>query len=213
MIETLHPLFASVAMAGALRMYLRELSGCGLNARVVRIPLLVALVSGVGLSRVAFAIERGLPWSETARPAPGGYVLYGALPALVLFTLWLRAHGIAPRPYVDRLAPYVLLALAPARVGCWIVGCCVGITLDSGTAVPAPLLAAGWNTLLAILLLRRNRLDSLGSAPLALAGHALGRALLDPLRQRSVTQGGVALGLVLWGLLRYQAARARESRC
>ena len=121
MIEAFHPFFASVAVAGALLLYLRELSGCGLNARIVRIPLLVVLVPAVGLARVAFGIERGLPWSQTARPAPGGYVLYGALPALALFTLWLRAHGIVSRPYVDRLAPYVLLALAPARsaAGSW----------------------------------------------------------------------------------------------
>ena len=173
--------------------------------------MLVALVAAVWLARVAFGIERGLPWSQTAHPAPGGYILYGALPALALFTLSLRTQGIGPRPYVDRLAPYLLLALAPARVGCWIVGCCAGITLDSGTALPAPLLAAGWNTILAVLLLRRNRRNCLGSAPLALAGHAFGRTLLDPLRQRSVTQGGVALGLVLWGLLRYGAAADRKS--
>jgi prolipoprotein diacylglyceryltransferase len=187
----------------------------------VRLPWVVALFLALVLSRLAFALERGLAWGEALRPAPGGYILYGALPAIGVVPLWLRLRGVDPGPYTDRAAPWIVLGLAPARLGCWVVGCCRGISIDGGfpawlepdRRVPVSLLAALVHLGLGLILLERlRRVGAGGTAALALFGHGTLRTLLDPFRERSVTQTGVALPLAAWGLMRFwQTRRAKPT--
>ena len=221
MSSALHVGMAAVgAVLGSLG-YVRTLQRGHLDPDRVRLPWAVAMALGLVLSRFAFALERGLDWSEMLRPVPGGYILYGALPAIGVVPLWLRLRGLEPGPYLDRAAPWLLLGLAPARLGCWLAGCCRGIAIDgaplpwhpSGLRVPVSLLAALLDAGLGLVLLERVRRGrSSGTAALALCGHATLRTLLDPLRERSVTQTGVALPLLAWGLGRFwQSERGRRT--
>ena len=211
MVDAIHVGAASAGACAGILGYFRTLARDRLPRGPVRLPWAATMGAGLLLSRLTFGLERGLPLEETLRPAPGGYVLYGALPALWLVPVWLRARGLQAEPYLDRAAPWILLALAPARVGCWLAGCCAGLPLDRGIppfllpgeALPAPLLAAAGNVLAgAALLFRVHRGRSPGTASLGLILHGLLRTLLDPLRARSVTHGGLGLLLVLWGVLR-----------
>jgi prolipoprotein diacylglyceryltransferase len=118
---------------------------------------------GLLLARATFVLERGLDSSEILTPAPGGYILYGALPAVGVVAVWLRGRGLDPAPYLDHASPWILTALVPGRIACWIVGCCA----------PVPLVAALGNTGLALFLFRRLRSGRMGgTAALGLAGHA-----------------------------------------
>lgn len=215
----LHLGIAVLGVALATRAYLRTLERDGLDANAARLPLGAALATAAVLARVAFGIERGLPWGEILSVAPGGYVLYGALPGVLVFRRGLRARRLPLSPYLDRAAPFVLLALVPARIGCTLAGCCGGRSIErffpagvEAGQFPAPLAAAILNALLAAALLRRIRHRPEGAGALALAGHGAARTLLDPLRERSVTQGGVAMLLVVWGLARFWRVR-RRARC
>jgi prolipoprotein diacylglyceryltransferase len=221
LIETwLHPGIGLLGITASMHTYLRELERSGLNSRPVPALLVITLAVGVVLARVAFGLEHRLGWEETLRPAPGGYVLYGALPSVLLFAVWIRLLGLRPRTYLDRAAPFVLFALVPARIGCWIVGCCGGTPIESvfpGAHVrhvfPVPLGAAALNALLGGLLLLRMRRRTGGTAALSLAGHGLARTLLDTLRERSVTQGGAAALLALCGILWFWSEQRRSVRC
>jgi prolipoprotein diacylglyceryltransferase len=192
---------AAVAIDG----YRRMLGPAGLDPDAVRLPWAVALGTGLVGARVAFGLERGLEPDEVLRLAPGGYILYGALPALPIAALGIRLRGMRPRPYLDHASPWIVLALAPARIGCWLAGCC------DGHLVPTSLVAASANGLLGWGLLRRIRSGRQeGTGALALAAHGAIRTALDPLREQTVTDGGSALVLVAWGLLRVRAVSGRE---
>jgi prolipoprotein diacylglyceryltransferase len=173
------------------------------------------MIVGVLSARLAFGWERGLAWEEIGSPAPGGYALYGALPGLLVVALWLRARGQGPGPHLEAASPWILLAIAIGRIGCAWVGCCRGVGMESETwgelRVPAPLFAAMGNAGLAGLLLRRLGLGrKRGTAALALAGHATLRTILDPFREESITQGGVAIPLALYGGARFAWLRSRR---
>jgi prolipoprotein diacylglyceryltransferase len=218
---TLHVGMAALGAALGGLGYVETLRRGHLDPDHVRLPWVVALSLALVLSRLAFALERGLAWGETLRPAPGGYILYGALPALGVVPIWLRLRGVEPGPYIDRAAPWIVLGLVPARLGCWIVGCCPGVSIDGGLPawllpgrrVPVSLLAALLHLGLGLVLLERLRRGGAGgTAALALFSHGALRTLLDPLRERSVTQTGVALPLAAWGLTRFwQTKRARRT--
>jgi hypothetical protein len=194
---------AALAIVG----YRRMLRRAGLDPDATRLPWGVALGTGLLGARVAFGLERGLDSDEVLRLAPGGYVLYGALPALPIAALGLRLRGVRPRPYLDHASPWIVLALVPARIGCWLAGCCDGLT------VPTSLLAAVANGLLGWRLVQRVRSGRVeGTGALALAAHGGIRTALDPLRERTVTGGGTALLLVAWGLFRLRTVSRREGR-
>jgi prolipoprotein diacylglyceryltransferase len=199
--------------------YVHTLRRARLDLDRVRLPWATAMALGLVFSRLAFVLERGLEWDEMLRPNPGGYVLYGALPAIGVVPLWLRLRSVEPGPYLDGAAPWIVLGLAPARLGCWLVGCCRGIAIDGaslpglhpGLHVPVSLLAALLHAGLGLALLGRLRRGRAGgTAALALCGHASLRTLLDPLRERSVTQTGVALPLLAWGLVRFRQSNRRR---
>ncbi len=68
----LHVGMAAVgAVLGSLG-YVRTLQRGHLDPDRVRLPWAVAMALGLVLSRFAFALERGLDWSEMLRPVPGG---------------------------------------------------------------------------------------------------------------------------------------------
>ena len=216
----LHVGMAAVGATLAGGGYVRTLQRDHLDPDRIRLPWAVAMVLGLVFSRFAFVLERGIEWSEVLRPAPGGYILYGALPAIGVVPLWLRLRGVGSPPYLDRAAPWLLLGLAPARLGCWMAGCCRGVAIDGpllpwqpcDPRVPVALVAALFDAGLGLALLERLRRGRCrGTAALALGGHAALRTLLDPFRERSVTQTGVALPLLVWGLGRFwQSERERR---
>ena len=214
MIEALHPGLAALGAGVAVAGYLEWLRRLHLDPDAVRLPWATALGTGLVLSRLCYGIERGLAWQEILVPRPGGYILYGALPAILVVPVWLRARGRDPRPYVDGAAPFLLLALVPARLGCWWADCCRGVPVELlGSRFPVqPLLALGNACLGLLAALRIGRGRPSGTAALALAGHSSLRTLLDPLRERSITQDGVGPAILALALLRFVWIATRRGR-
>jgi phosphatidylglycerol---prolipoprotein diacylglyceryl transferase len=61
----------------------------------------------------------------------GGLTYYGALIAAIPAAVWYcRRHKLAPLEVFDLAAPFVLIALAFGRLGCFFEGCCYGAPTD-----------------------------------------------------------------------------------
>ncbi len=70
-----------------------------------------------------------LGWIDVTR---GGLVFQGAVPAAVLYVAWsLRRRKLAFRTVADVVMPYVSVAQAFGRVGCFLYGCCYGARADN----------------------------------------------------------------------------------
>ncbi len=68
----------------------------------------------------------------------GGLVFQGAVPPALLFVIWnLRRHRIPFWPACDVMFPYVPLAHAFGRIGCFLYGCCYGLPTTVAWAIPA----------------------------------------------------------------------------
>lgn len=85
--------------------------------------------------------------------ALGGLSMSGGVALAVVFAFtWLRYRGQPTWPVVDALAPSVLLGEAITRLGCFLNGCCHGVSCDWpwGLAFPpgSPAHAALGDTLL-----------------------------------------------------------------
>lgn len=60
----------------------------------------------------------------------GGLVYYGGLISGTLFGLWyLWRHKLNPWGFCDLAAPYIALGYAIGRIGCFLRGCCYGISI------------------------------------------------------------------------------------
>lgn len=83
-----------------------------------------------------------IDWSRALEPAyfnllmQGGFIFYGGIP-LGLFGLWLagKLHHVPVRPYLRIGIPLIPLTHAFGRVGCFLAGCCFGISYDGPLAV------------------------------------------------------------------------------
>jgi phosphatidylglycerol:prolipoprotein diacylglycerol transferase len=68
----------------------------------------------------------------------GGLVFQGAIVPALLYVIWnLRRHRIPFWPACDVMFPYVPLAHAFGRMGCFLYGCCYGLPTSVPWAIPA----------------------------------------------------------------------------
>ncbi len=99
----------------------------------------VGIITGVIGGRILYVLEywQTLPsllaiffiWD-------GGFSILGTLIALlIVIPRYLKKRGIPVYPFLDRVGVYAPLTQAIARLGCFIAGCCYGITTNSCLAV------------------------------------------------------------------------------
>lgn len=99
----------------------------------------VGIVAGVIGGRLLFILEY---WQDLSSFADifflwdGGFSILGTLIALlIVIPRYLKRRGIPVYPFIDRVGVYAPLAQAIARLGCFLAGCCYGITTNSCLAV------------------------------------------------------------------------------
>jgi prolipoprotein diacylglyceryltransferase len=133
-------LLAILVALGTLLWRTRRLA---VDAHVISVVMLVAVVGGWmgsrGLPLLLPASGSAADWSrllptEQAGHSATGFLL-GCLPALVLLAAWKRREAWR---YADAIGPSLLLALALAKVGCLLAGCCFGRPCNSVWGLPYP---------------------------------------------------------------------------
>jgi len=189
----------------------------GLNgARVVAATLLLLVVALIG-ARLLFVITHWRLFRDDRRRvwnrAGGGGAMFGGLPpALVVSVPLLAALQLPLAAYWDIATITMLIAVAVARMGCLLHGCCGGSPSDRWFAIelsdhrgvrcsriPVQL----FDALLALLILIGvivfwNQRPFPGAAFLtATAAYALGRAALEPTRAEQPRAGGMRLGRLI----------------
>lgn len=95
--------------------------------------LVLILVSGIAGARVLYiALNLGYYIAnplEILSLSKGGLVWYGGLIAALLASVWFtRKKGLDFWPAADFISPYMALGQAFGRIGCYLNGCCYGIT-------------------------------------------------------------------------------------
>ncbi len=94
------------------------------------------LIIGVASTRLLHIImfpqhyswDDPIGWIDVRR---GGLVFQGAIPTAVLYVIWsLRRRKISFRTVCDVVMPYVPVAQAFGRIGCFLKGCCHGDRAD-----------------------------------------------------------------------------------
>lgn len=109
--------------------------------------VIILVLSGLLGARLAYIVM--FEWQEfIAHPAIffglaavgfSGLVWYGGFTAGVLaFIIYIRRRGYPFWKMADILAPYLALAYAIVRIGCFLNGCCYGKVSDSACAVVFP---------------------------------------------------------------------------
>ncbi len=179
---------------------------------------IILVLSGLIGSRLAYIAM--FEWQEfLARPAiffsmsNGGFqglVWYGGFTAgLLAFIIYIRVKRYPFWQMADIIAPYLALAYAIVRIGCFLNGCCYGVISDAACTVvfpevdgfhryPTQLYSSALNLLLFGLLYRyypRRRFDGQVFAGY-LVGYAVYRFLIEFFRENWVFYGPLSIAQV-----------------
>ena len=205
---------------------------------------IILVLSGLLGSRLAYIAM--FEWQEfLARPAiffsmsNGGFqglVWYGGFTAgLLAFIIYIRVKRYPFWQMADIIAPYLALAYAIVRIGCFLNGCCYGVIADGACTVvfpavddfhryPTQLFSSALNLLLFGFLYwyyPRRRFDGQIFAGY-LTGYAVYRFLIEFFRENWVFYGPLSIaqvysllilaaGIILY-LWRRSSAGGRPSR-
>ena len=83
----------------------------------------------------------------------GGLVWYGGfIAAIVAIVIYMRISKMDAWSVGDLMAPYLALAQAFGRIGCYLNGCCYGIENACGERLPTQLISAGLLFLIFLIL-------------------------------------------------------------
>jgi phosphatidylglycerol---prolipoprotein diacylglyceryl transferase len=121
----------------------------------------------------------------------GGIVLYGSIiGGTIAFFTYRLIRPFPLRPYLDAIAPALVLGIAIGRFGCFLNGCCYGDRCDLPWAVQFPVESPPWSAQQALHLISADARWSLPVHPTQLYSVADGLILLAlltafyPLRTR-----------------------------
>ena len=121
----------------------------------------------------------------------GGIVLYGSIiGGTITFFTYRMIRPFPLRPYLDTIAPALILGIAIGRFGCFLNGCCFGDRCDFPWAVSFPAETAPWDAQRAAHLISAEAAWSLPVHPTQLYSVVDGLVLLAllsafyPLRTR-----------------------------
>jgi phosphatidylglycerol---prolipoprotein diacylglyceryl transferase len=174
------------------------------------------LLTGIGAAviggRLLFCITNS--WNDWYELWQGGFCILGSvLGGLAAFCLYSWWHRLQLLPFLDLVATYATLLQSISRIGCFLAGCCHGISTNAWWAItytnpaccaplsiplhPTQLYSALF--LLCIffvlrLVLSRYNLQPGTIATVYLAGAALERGIIDFWRaERGLLYGGLSL--------------------
>jgi phosphatidylglycerol:prolipoprotein diacylglycerol transferase len=128
----------------ALHFITRDAKKAGLDPEAVNSMAIYGLILGLVGTRVRYIMmfPEQFSWSEPLEWFAiwqGGLVFEGAVPPVVVFViLYMRWKRISPGAAFDVIVPYVPLAHAFGRMGCFAYGCCYGRVTTVPWAVSFP---------------------------------------------------------------------------
>jgi len=134
--------FVAVAFLAATWLITRHAVRLGFDPEVIGNFLIFALVCGILSARIFYIV---LNWSEFSSDLPeifrlyhGGLIWYGGLiGAMLCGVLFLKKKRLSIPAVADLCAPYLALAQAIGRIGCFFNGCCYGKPSVHGLFFPA----------------------------------------------------------------------------
>jgi phosphatidylglycerol:prolipoprotein diacylglycerol transferase len=135
---TLHSygLMIALGFLAALGLMQRDARRAGLDPAMIGEMAFWSLFIGVAATRVLHIImySENYSWSNPfgwIAIWQGGLVFQGAIPAVFLYAWWgLRKRGIPFWKAPDVVLPWIPLAQAFGRMGCFLNGCCFGLRAD-----------------------------------------------------------------------------------
>lgn len=109
--------------------------------------MILMLVFGIAGARSLYILQNlnyyRLNPAEMLNLSRGGLVWYGAFIAgLGVSVIYIKIKKMDFWGSLDLAAPYIALAQALGRVGCFFNGCCYGVAMADGTLHPAQLYSA-----------------------------------------------------------------------
>jgi len=114
----------------------RDAKRCGVDPNAISDTAFWVLIIGVAATRLTHIVmyPQYYSWNDPIgwiNVTNGGLVFQGAIPAALLFCYWsLKRRGIAFWVAADIVMPYVPIAQAFGRGGCFLKGCCHGARAD-----------------------------------------------------------------------------------
>jgi phosphatidylglycerol:prolipoprotein diacylglycerol transferase len=124
-------IMVALGFAVAIAFIYRRAAEFGLDAEKVIDYAILVLITGLSGARLAYVLLNYGYYS--ARPAEifniskGGLVWYGGFIAAALMSVWfVRVKRLDFWSASDLVAPYIALAQALGRIGCFLNGCCYG---------------------------------------------------------------------------------------
>lgn len=106
--------------------------------------IVISAMVGARLLHIAinFSYYRSDPWQIFARE---GYVFLGGFVFAVSLSVWyIRRHQQSTLGVADLFAPYLPLAHAIGRIGCFLYGCCWGARCPANMGVRFPQESPAW---------------------------------------------------------------------
>lgn len=109
--------------------------------------MILMLVSGIAGARLFYILQNLAYYrvnpSEMLNLSKGGLVWYGAFAmGLGVSAIYMKIKKMDFWTSLDLAAPYIALAQAVGRIGCFMNGCCYGVTMADGTLHPTQLYSA-----------------------------------------------------------------------
>jgi phosphatidylglycerol:prolipoprotein diacylglycerol transferase len=191
-----------IAIAFLLVLFLarRRATSFGFRPEFISDFCFYVLLAGIAGARLFYVLEHYSYYQEHLLEIPmlfkGGLVFYGGLiTALLTSVVLLKKHEYDWRIFADFFIPYLPLGHALGRVGCFMNGCCYGVTTLWGMH-PVQLYEAILNLAICmfLLFLRHRKLKPKGALlPIYMLMYGIGRFVLEFFRGDTV---------LLWGPLR-----------
>jgi phosphatidylglycerol:prolipoprotein diacylglycerol transferase len=143
--------------AATLCLYMRA-SKFGIDRNNVVDLMILMLVSGIAGARIFYILQNlsyyRLNPSEMPNLSKGGLVWYGAfISGLGVSAIYIKIKKMDFWASLDLAAPYIALAQALGRIGCFMNGCCYGVAMADGLVHPTQLYSAA--SLVAIFIVLR----------------------------------------------------------
>ena len=135
---TLHSYGLMIALGFLTVLYFmqRDATRCGIDPAAIGDTAFWVLILGIAGTRFTHIIlyPQYYSWTDPIgwiNVTKGGLVFQGAIPVAVIYAYWaLKRKGVNFWVAADIAAPYVPLAQAFGRVGCFLKGCCHGARAD-----------------------------------------------------------------------------------
>jgi phosphatidylglycerol:prolipoprotein diacylglycerol transferase len=119
--------------------------------------MILMLVAGIAGARIFYILQnlsyyRANPF-EMLNLSRGGLVWYGAFIAgFFSVAAYIKIKRVDLWAYLDLIAPYIALAQAIGRIGCFMNGCCYGTAMADGSLHPTQLYSAAALVLMFVVL-------------------------------------------------------------